>query len=82
MVFGEKSYIENKKTRRRTELKREGNIFVMDVIFKDGAAKKRGKIVVDSGAAENVMPWAWLENTETLKKQEGIHFVAANGGKM
>ena len=28
------------------------------------------------------MPWSWLENSKTLNKQEGIHFVAANGGPM
>ena len=44
--------------------------------------EEEGKIVVDSGAAENVMPWSWLENSKTISKQEGIRFVAANGGAM
>ena len=63
-------------------MKKEGNVFVMEVVFKDGEVKKRGKIVVDSGAAENVMPWSWLERSKTMERQEGIHFVAANGGSM
>ena len=82
VVFGEKSWIRHKESGKKIELKKEGNVFVMEVMFKDGGEKKKGNIVVDSGAAENVMPWAWLENSKTMSRQEGIRFVAANGGTM
>ena len=82
VIFGKRSWIKNKESGKRIELKKEGNVFVMKVVFKDGEVKKRGKIVVDSGAAENVMPWSWLEHSKTMERQEGIHFVAANGGSM
>ena len=35
--------------------------------------------MVDSGAAENVMPKSWLPEAEVLEKQKGIKFVPANG---
>ena len=42
-----------------------------------------GKITIDSGAAESVMPWEMVPNSETLKETtHGKRFVAANGAVM
>lgn len=73
------SYVENTETGKKVALKKEGNVFIMEVWFLVDGKRKRGKIVVDSGAAENVMPKSWLAEVTTLKKQEGVRFIAANG---
>ena len=38
--------------------------------------------MVDSGAAENVMPAETLANVQMMPKKKGIRFVAANGEEM
>ena len=82
VIFGKRSWIRCPKTKKRIELKKEGHIYVMEVMFKAGGVRKKGKIVVDSGVAENVMPWSWLPEAKEMAKQEGIKFVAANGESM
>ncbi len=47
-----------------------------------GDKKVRGEIIIDSGAAECVMPKEMLPEIKTLAKQPGITFAAANGGSM
>ena len=54
----------------------------MDVWFINGAERVAGTIVVDSGAAECVMPRHMLAKTPTLARKEGVRFAAANGGEM
>ena len=44
--------------------------------------QKEGEIVMDSGAAENVMPKSWLPEAEEIERQRGIKFIAANGIEM
>ena len=61
-----------KKTGKKAHLELEDNVYVMNVMMYDGSQRRAGKIVVDSGAAENVMPKNWLENEEMLSKTPGI----------
>ena len=45
----------------------------------------KGKITVDSGAAESVMPVDMLKEVqlkESIGSRSGVHYVAANGGRM
>jgi hypothetical protein len=45
----------------------------------------KGKITIDSGAADSVMPLAMLPNEEMKEgkaKKAGVKYIAANGGKM
>ena len=76
------SYIMNKRTGRKMEMKLENGVFKVDVIFVNGETAERGKIVVDSGAADNVMPMAALSAVELQPKEEGANFSSANGNKM
>lgn len=51
----------------------------------DSRVISRGKITIDSGAAESVMPTDMLEGVklqESEGSRNGISYVAANGGKM
>ena len=57
-------------------------VYVMDVLYKVGKKFVKGKIVVDSGAAECVMPYGMLPHLEVLPKKKGIMFTAANGKEM
>ena len=48
------------------------------VIF-NGESAAQGEVVVDSGAADNVMPNEFLEEIELHPKEVGVNFVAADG---
>ena len=63
-------------------MKLENGVFKVDVVFMNGDKAERGKIVVDSGAADNVMPMAALSEVELQPKEEGANFSSANGKKM
>ena len=85
MKFGKgqgNSYIQNVKTGRKIPLKLESNVYVMNVMVWDGNVKKKCKVVVDSGAAENVMPREWSQNIETAPRKKGVRFVSANGEEL
>ena len=45
-------------------------------------AAERGRIVIDSGAADNVMPSAELPETPMMPKEQGVNFTSANGKPM
>ena len=44
-----------------------------------GCEELEGKIIIDSGAADSVMPKEVLEDALLMPKKEGLRFVAANG---
>ena len=51
------SFIQNKRTGRKIDLIRDKNVFVIDAKLLDGGGGEGpGRIIADSGAAENVMP--------------------------
>ena len=56
-------------------------IYVMDVVFFDGESAVQGEVVVDSGAADNLMPNRVLNNVE-MREPENCKFVAASGQPM
>ena len=60
-------------------MRRKNGVFVLDVVFVSGDEARQGEIVVDSGAADNVMPDKVLESFKTMPAQEGINFVGADG---
>ena len=68
---GKKAYMEMRK-----------GIYVMDVVFFDGESAVQGEIVVDSGAADNVMPSQILNNLELREPEPRVKFVAAGGHLM
>jgi hypothetical protein len=78
----EDNFIKCTKTGRVTPMRKENGMYVIDALFENGAKMMKGKIVVDSGAAENVMPAEVLEHVKMMPKKAGIRFVAANGEEM
>ena len=73
------SYIKCVKTGKKVHMKKEGNLYVINVLAKDGGRRRKCKLIVDSGAAENVMPRDWFPELETLERKKGVRFFAANG---
>ena len=85
VVFGKgigNSYIRCIQSGRKAHLQEDNGIYVLEVMFIDGDLVFEGKIVVDSGAAENVMPSNVLNRTEMKGKEPGVRFMAANGKEM
>ena len=80
--FGEKgheSYIMNIKTKRKMFLKKERGVYVLDVLFNVAGGQRKGQMVIDSGAAECVMPREFLTELKVKPAAAGVKFVAANG---
>ena len=48
----------------------------------NGDEAERGRIAVDSGAADNVMPSEELLELDMMPKEPGVNFTAANGKPM
>ena len=78
----EDNFVKCTKTGKITPMRKERGMYVIDAVFENGQKRMRGKIVVDSGAAENVMPAETLANDQMMPKKKGIRFVAANGEEM
>jgi hypothetical protein len=51
----------------------------LDVLFRVAGGTRKGQMVIDSGAAECVMPRDFLKELETKPAADGVRFVAANG---
>ena len=67
---------------KKAHLRKRNGVYVLDVVFLDGDEAVRGEVIVDSGAADNVMPCGILESIVTRAKEEGVKFVAADGGEI
>ena len=52
----DRSFIQHKKSGREMEMISEGGVYKLDVIFMNGEKAERGRIIIDSGAADDVMP--------------------------
>ena len=78
----EDNFVKCTKSGRITPMRKEKGMYVIDALFENGQKMMKGKIVVDSGAAENVMPAEVLANVKMMPKKKGIRFVAANGEEM
>ena len=76
-----KSYIES-PSGKRAYLRKRGGVYVLDVVFFDGEKAVKGEVIVDSGAADNVMPRGVLTGITTREKEPGSRFVAADGGEL
>ena len=72
------SYVQSPSGTKAYMQKRRG-IYVMDVAFLDGKTAVAGEVVVDSGAADNVMPNKILNSVELLEPEPRAIFVAADG---
>ena len=82
VVFNKvRSYIKSPAGRKAFLNKRNG-VYVLDVIFFNGDEAVRGEVIIDSGAADHVMPRKMLGSVFTREKEEGIKFIAADGAEI
>ena len=83
VVFVEdRSYIKSKQTGQEMDMIIENGAYKLDVVFLYGEHAERGKIVIDSGAADNVMPAKALPGVQIQPKEPGVNFTSANGKPM
>ena len=75
-------YIENDITGSRMTMKRVRGVFVVEAKIWNGKEFEIKEIVIDSGAADNVMPKDMLEGLKLLEKEAGVRFQGANGVEM
>ena len=61
---------------------RKNGVYVMEVDFLVDGKRVPGEVIIDSRAAECVMPKHLLPELKTLEKKAGVRFAAANGGEM
>ena len=78
----DRSYIQSKKTGMEMDLIFEHGVYKLDVVFMNGETAERGRIVIDSGAADNVMPNDKLSEVKLMPKEQGVNFTSANGKPM
>ena len=78
----DRSYIQSKKTGQEMDLVSEGGVYTLDVMFLNGETAERGKILIDSGAADNVMPADGLKEVPMGAKDQNVHFSTASGQPM
>ena len=83
VIFDEdRSFIQNERTGQEMNLISENRVYKLDVVFMNGDKAERGKIVIDSGAADNVMPEKGLSEVPMQEKEQGVNFSSANGKPM
>jgi hypothetical protein len=75
-------YIRSRTSGQKARLKREDGVFVLEVMVINGGVATPAKIIVDSGAAENVMPQKLMRGVPMKEKKAGVRFMAANGEEM
>jgi hypothetical protein len=76
-----RSYIQSPSGKKAC-LRKRGGVYVLDVVFFDGEKAVKGEVIIDSGAADNVMPRGMLAGVITREKEAGSRFVAADGGEL
>ena len=74
--------MENLSTSRKIPMEKHKGIYVMDVEVNEGGKWKKVEIVVDSGAADNVMPRDMLRNQKKMPRAEGVRFAGADGSDL
>ena len=78
----DRSYIQSKKTGLEMDMIYEQGSYKLDVVFMNGDTAERRVIVIDSGAADNVMPAAGLSEVPLQPKEQGVNFTSADGSPM
>ena len=64
------------------DLRIENGVYVLDVIFLNGESAEKGKILIDSGAADNVMPANELKEVPMGERDRNVNFTTASGKPM
>ena len=76
------NFVRHVKTGKTIPLKKKNGVYILEVWFIVDGQKVGGEIIVDSGAAECVMPRAMLPQLETMSAKAGVRFAAANGAEL
>ena len=84
VVFSRKwgCYVECDATGEKMEMQKVKGVFVVKAKIWDGEKYVESEIVMDSGAADNVMPKDILKGVEMMSKEEGVRFQGANGSEL
>ena len=82
MFDEDRSYIKSNRTGQEMNMITENGVYKLDVIFMNGDYAERGKIVIDSGAADHVTPEGVLTEVPLQPELPGVNFKAANGKPM
>ena len=78
----DRSYIQSKLTGQEMDLISESGASKLDVTFLNGETAERSKIIIDSGAADNVMPSDGLQEVPMGSKDMSVNFSIACGKPM
>ena len=76
------NFVRHAKTGKTIPLKKKNGVYILEVWFIVDGQKVSGEIIVDSGAAECVMPRRMLPSLETMAAKPGVRFAAANGAEL
>ena len=75
------SYVQS-PSGRKAYMKEKNGIFVLEVVFFNGEQAVLGEVIVDSGAADHVIPKDSLADIPIRAPEEGVRFVAADGAEI
>ena len=78
----EDNFVRHAETGKTIPLRRKNGVYILEVWFIVDGQKVSGEIIVDSGAAECVMPRGMLPSLETMAAKAGVRFAAANGAEL
>ena len=82
MQFGssdEECFIQNVTSKKKIMMKLERGVYTIKVKVLSGTREVTSSIVVDSGAAECVMPKDWYPDSQQMEEKKGVKFAGANG---
>ena len=84
VVFSKKygNYIENDVSGQRMSMEMKKGVFVVKANVLENGAEAERDIVIDPGAADNVMPKDILQGLPLLEKEAGVRFAGANGSEL
>ena len=74
--------IENDTTGERMRVDLNKGVYTIKAKILEKGELKDYEIVIDSGAADNVMPKSILQGVQLLAKQAGVRFAGANGNEL
>ena len=75
-------FVKNIRTGRKITMEKDIGVYVLKVTVDAGGKQVPSTIVVDSGAAECVMPRGWFPGVEAWPAKEGLRFAGANGADL
>ena len=78
----EECFIQNVASKKKIMMKEERGVYTIKVKVMSGNREVVSSIVVDSGAAECVMPKDWYPESQEMEAKKGVRFAGANGNDL